>query len=221
MKKYIFILLGCVLAFPLIAQGRKYSTFYQQRVTLFEALPITADDIVFIGNSIINGCEWSELFDNKRIKNRGISGDVCLGVYDRLMPVLKGKPSKIFILIGTNDLSKGVSSDTIVYRIGMIVGKIKEESPSTVIYLQSILPVNDCYGMFKDHTAHWKDVKLINDRLKQLTEKEGIRYIDLYSFFVEENSEKMNPAYTNDGLHLLGKGYLLWRDIIMPYVLEE
>ena len=28
----------------------------------------------------------------------------------------------------------------------------------------------------------------------------------------------MNPVYTNDGLHLLGKGYLLWRDIVKPYV---
>jgi lysophospholipase L1-like esterase len=26
----------------------------------------------------------------------------------------------------------------------------------------------------------------------------------------------MNPKYTNDGLHLLGDGYLLWAEIIKP-----
>lgn len=31
----------------------------------------------------------------------------------------------------------------------------------------------------------------------------------------------MNPVYTNDGLHLLGKGYLLWREIILPYLQEK
>lgn len=32
--------------------------------------------------------------------NRGISGDVAMGVYDRLDPILKGKPAKIFLLLG-------------------------------------------------------------------------------------------------------------------------
>lgn len=31
-------------------------------------------------------------------RNRGISGDICMGVYDRLDAVLKGKPAKIFLL---------------------------------------------------------------------------------------------------------------------------
>lgn len=28
----------------------------------------------------------------------------------------------------------------------------------------------------------------------------------------------MKPEYTNDGLHLLGKGYILWKEIISPYL---
>ena len=35
----------------------------------------------------------------------------------------------------------------------MIVRKIKQESPKTKLYLQSVLPVNDCYGMFNGHTS--------------------------------------------------------------------
>lgn len=58
------------------AQERKYSTFYYQRATLFEELPVTSKDIIFLGNSITNGGEWSELLNNKHVKNRGISGDI-------------------------------------------------------------------------------------------------------------------------------------------------
>jgi len=30
----------------------------------------------------------------------------------------------------------------------------------------------------------------------------------------------MNIQYTNDGLHLLGTAYVMWRDLIKPYVEE-
>ena len=93
---------------------------------MFEELPVTSSDIIFLGNSITNGAEWAELFKNKHVKNRGISGDICMGVYDRLDAILKGKPAKIFLLIGINDVSRGTPADTIVSRIEMIVRKINK-----------------------------------------------------------------------------------------------
>ena len=168
--KWIFILL-LLVSMAGNAQERKYSTFYYQRATLFEELPVTSKDIIFLGNSITNGAEWSELFSNKHVKNRGISGDICMGVYDRLDAVLKGKPAKIFLLIGINDVSRGTSADTIVGYIGMIAAKIKKDSPKTRLYLQSVLPVSDHYNMFKGHTAHWEEVAKINEGLIRLAEK--------------------------------------------------
>lgn len=221
MKRITLLALGLLFALPQFAQEAKYSTYYYQRATLFEQLPVTPEDIVFVGNSITDGCEWRELFQNPHVKNRGISGDICMGVYDRLDPIVKGQPAKIFLLIGTNDLSRGTSADTIVARIGKIVEKIKRESPKTKLYLQSVLPVNDCYGRFEGHTSRYQVVKQINDLLRPLAEREGAAYVDLYSRFVDGDTGKMNPDYTNDGLHLLGKGYLLWRDIVEPLVNEK
>ena len=96
MKNIALLLLGLFLALPQFAQERKYSTFYEQRVNFIRRLPVTSRDIIFLGNSITNGCEWGELFQNSHVKNRGISGDICMGVYDRLDPIIKGKPAKIF-----------------------------------------------------------------------------------------------------------------------------
>lgn len=221
MKKILFIMVTLLVSLTSSAQERKYSTFYEQRATLFEELPVTSKDIIFLGNSITNGGEWGELFNNKNVKNRGISGDICMGVYDRLGAILKGKPAKIFLLIGINDISRGTSADTIVYRIGMIVSKIRKESPKTKLYLQSVLPVTDHYKMFGGHTAHWQEIKEMNDGIKSLADKENLTYIDLYSSFVDEQTGKMNIDYTNDGLHLLGKGYMKWVEIVKPYITEK
>ena len=220
MVKCLFVcvmLMGCQV---LHAQEKKYSTYYYQKATLYEVLPIAPTDIVFVGNSITDGGEWSELFEDSRMKNRGISGDIAEGVYDRLEPILKGQPAKIFLLIGINDVARGTSADTIVARILKIAEKIDKDSPNTKLYIQSVLPVNDCYGLFKGHTSRGDVVLEINRLLKEKAVEKQFTYIDLHSHFRNEEDGKMNPEYSNDGLHLLGKGYLLWREILLPYINE-
>ena len=214
------LLLVSFLLFTLggFAQELKMSPFYYQRASLFEELPIGHKDIVFLGNSITNGCEWSELFKNPLIKNRGISGDVTMGVYNRLDPIVKGKPAKIFLLIGVNDISWGMSADSIAGTIAMIVEKIKSKSPSTKIYLQSVLPFDDDKGYYKKLIGRFPVAAQINEQLVQLAEKENLTFINLYPHFVDKNTGKLDAKYSNDGLHLLGNGYLLWRDLIKKYL---
>lgn len=216
--KYILITLFVVLFAQISdAQTQKYSTFYMQRSSLFNKLSITSKDIVFIGNSITNGAEWNELFPQKRVKNRGISGDTSEGVFDRLDAVVKGKPVKIFILIGVNDISREIKVETIVLNMKRIVEKIQKESPKTKIYIQSILPVNPDFEMFKGHMKP-ELIKEINQFYQNIAQEYKVNYIDLYSHFLEDGTDKMNKKYTNDGLHLLGEGYLLWREIVKPYL---
>lgn len=200
------------------SQANTYPTFYYQRASLFEALPVTSEDIIFLGNSITNGCEWAELFENPHVKNRGISGDITKGVYDRLAPILKGRPAKIFLLIGINDLARGMAPDSILANIRQIVTKIRTESPGTRLYIQSLLPVTDHYHLFEGHTSRGQLVPQINAGLQKVAATTGAVYIDLYASFVDPATGKMNTAYTNDGLHLLGKGYLKWRDLVRPYI---
>ena len=66
MKKIFFLVVILTLSLLCRAQERKYSTFYYQRATLFEELPVTSSDIIFLGNSITNGAEWAELLGNGR-----------------------------------------------------------------------------------------------------------------------------------------------------------
>lgn len=201
-----------------VSQENKFGTYYNQRLSLFEKLPDTKNEIIFLGNSITDGGEWCELLGNPNVKNRGISGDTTDGVLFRLNEVTRSKPSKVFLLIGINDLSRGVSKDSVFSNICSITKKIRNDSPKTKVYVQSILPVNDSFGLFKNHTNKTADVIWVNTQLKAWCDKEPVQYVDLYSHFKAPDSELLNPQLTNDGLHLKGEGYLLWVDLIKPYL---
>jgi len=217
MKRLFLIIIISNFILCVSAQNN-YSTFYYQRTSLFEKLPVDSNDIVFLGNSITNGAEWTELFQNINIKNRGISGDICQGVYDRLQCITDEKPSKIFLLIGINDMARGTSIDSIANAMLKIIEKIQTETPHTKIYLQSVLPVNESFGMFQGHTKQKANIKPLNEKLEKLARTKKVTFIDLYSHFIVPNTQLMDPKYTNDGLHLLGEGYMKWVEIVKPCI---
>jgi hexosaminidase len=194
-----------------------FSTYYQQRVSHFKLLPVNQNDIVFIGNSITDGAEWSELFNDITIKNRGISGDISAGILHRLDDIVKQKPGKIFLLIGVNDLARGISADSILKNIFLAADWIKKESRSTQLFIQSILPVSDMFKKFSGHTNKTDSILKVNNRLKKESENYSYTFIDLYPFFCNKQG-RMDKKYSNDGLHLLGEGYLLWKHLVLPYV---
>lgn len=197
----------------------KYNELYYQRASLFDKLPVHEDDIVFVGNSLTQICEWDELFDNPRIKNRGIIGDVVQGVRDRIDCVVNGHPRKIFLLCGTNDVSHNLTADSISTALGALIDYIRTSSPQSKLYVQSLLPVNDTFGRYKAMNGKNPVIRDINRKLSSMADEKGFTWIDAYSIFVDADGN-LDRRYTNDGLHVMGDGYLHWRDLLLPYVNE-
>jgi lysophospholipase L1-like esterase len=217
--KFIFFFLFVASHFfTMTAHGQVAfkSTYYEQRRTLFEQLPNTKNEIIFLGNSITDGSEWAELFQNKRIKNRGISGDVTEGVLYRLSEVTESKPAQVFLLIGINDLARHIQKDTVFASICRIATTIREQSPKTRVFVQSILPVNPTFDKFTGHCSKTEEVKWINRKLEDFCAQSGFQFVDLFPHFIGQNNDFLNPEFTNDGLHLTGEGYLKWAEIIKP-----
>lgn len=194
-----------------------FSTYYQQRVSHFRTLPKTKSDIIFLGNSITDGAEWDELFGNDHIKNRGISGDITAGVINRLDEVTERKPAMIFLLIGVNDLSHNVSPDSVVKNIMLIADYVRQETPGTKLFIQSILPVNAIYRKFPTHTDKSEQIAQVNSSLKENATAHDYTYINIHDAFCDAD-DKMDAQLTNDGLHLKGAGYMLWKHLIYSYV---
>ena len=218
MKKYLLILLAA-LSLNAAAQYRTANTdvYYTRRATLFDLLPVKHSDIIMLGNSLTDGAEWNELLDNKHVKNRGIVGDILQGFVERLEPILKGQPKKLFIMGGVNDISHAVSGDSIARATEKLIVMVKKRSPRTKVYLQSMLPFNNDVRLWKNLKDREQVVVEGNAALEKVARRQGVTWINLYPLFVDAEG-KLRRELTNDGLHLLGQGYIIWRDAIKPYV---
>lgn len=217
--KRILVLLMAVATLSCMAQKKPVNpdVYYARRATLFDLLPVYSSDIIMLGNSLTDGAEWNELFDNCHVKNRGIVGDIIPGFFERLEPILKGQPRKIFIMGGVNDISHGVSADSIVSAMTQVVTTIQARCPKTEIYVQSMLPFNNDVRLWKLLKGREQVVVDGNKGLECMCQRLGVTFINLYPLFVGEDG-KMKPEYTNDGLHLMGGAYLIWRDALLPYI---
>lgn len=174
-------------------------------VSSFEAFPLVPDDIVFLGDSITEGGPWEELFPDLRVRNRGIGGDTSDGVLARLEQITRATPAKVFLLIGTNDLQRGASEAEIVADITEILDRLKQETPDTEVYLQSVLPRAPSYRAA---------VEALNARLAEVALERGSAWVDLYPAFLDPETGGIRAELSNDELHLLGPGYALWREQI-------
>lgn len=206
--------LALISAAPLLADE-----YWEQRTSLFELLPIHEDDIVFLGNSITDGGEFAELFNMPNIKNRGIRSDVITGVEKRLSQVTAGHPKKIFLLIGINDVSHGHSVAELTRRYEQLVKRIRQESPETELYLQSVMPINNTYGRYKNLVGKEGTIKAFNKEIARIAGEQGAEFVDLWDVLTDSKLN-MKREYTNDGLHLNGRGYKVWTDYLRQLVKE-
>ena len=190
---------------------------FHDKILQFKMFPINGNDIVFLGDSITEGTQWSELLGMDNAVNRGISGDTTYGVLERLGEVTESAPAKVFILIGVNDLSRNIPDDGVIRNYRKIIYKIQEESPGTEIYIQTLLPVNGTFTRFKNHYDKTSNILYINEALRNLANQKNINLIDLYPRFLDDMG-RLDIKYTNDGLHLTPKGYIHWANLLKAYL---
>lgn len=191
---------------------RLYTNHYYKRFLQFMDEPaITDKDIVMLGNSLTeNGGDWAARLGNKNVRNRGIIGDEVMGIYDRLHQILPGHPSKLFLLIGVNDISHDLTSDSIIGMIRLTIDRIQKEAPDTKLYLQSLLPINESFGRYKTMIGKTPMIPETNQKLEALAKEKGITYINLFPLFTEKGTNVLRPDLTTDGLHLEEEGYKIW-----------
>jgi lysophospholipase L1-like esterase len=192
------------------------------KVGQFKTYANAKSDIVFLGNSITAGVDWYELLGLPTARNRGISGDITFGVLERLQEVTEGKPAKVFILIGINDIQRNIPDSVIVNNYRRMIQRIKTESPATKIYFQTLLPVNNEFTQFKNHYNKDEHILFVNSELKKIGLQEKITVIDLHDQFLNDQN-KLDKKYTIDGLHLNAEGYKVWAGILKKggYLKEE
>jgi lysophospholipase L1-like esterase len=133
-------------------------------------------------------------------------------------------PSKVFILIGTNDIAEKKSEQHIIGNIWEIITRIRENCPETKIYLESIYPVySERNKKIKRHYLRARNnekICSINEKLRLMADEKGITYIDVFSHLVNEEGN-IHLDYTVEGLHLTIRGYQKVAEVLMPYVMGD
>ena len=186
--------------------------FRNHRYDAFKTLPVTSEHVVFVGNSITNMHEWWEAFGNPNVVNRGVSGAVTDEALENIEAIAAGKPKKVFIMMGTNDLGTvGINTTAhVAQNVTLMVERFQAVSPGTELYVQSILPSNKRDMVLQQAT---------NAALEALCVEKGITYIDLWDDLlgVATNSDRLSY----DNLHLTAAAYKIWCDKVAPYVMDN
>ena len=161
---------------------------HASRIAKFEAEPVVTGRVIFLGNSITQGGDWAKLTGDSTVINRGIGADITFGLRSRLADVTKRRPSKLFVLIGINDISKDIPDAVIAAQYRALVDSVKRQSPETKIFVQSILPLNPTVRNFPQHYDKQEHVVSVNRLLRQMASETGVTYIDLWPMFVDRRT---------------------------------
>lgn len=212
MKKLFFLL----VLLPLVALADV--PFRTHRYESFKALETNPQSIVFAGNSITNMHEWWEAFgSHPEIVNRGNSGGYTQEIIDNLESYLTGRPAKLFLMIGTNDLGTAGKNSVnyVAGNIRAIAKRVVKESPTTKLYIECILPSNN--GIRNNALT-----QQVNDSLKGICKEfPTVEYVDLWNtLYPMGNMDGTLGKKTNsyDNLHPNAWGYSQWCHQIAPLV---
>ncbi len=221
LRTLLILAVICFCLFGMAACNKSVSTEYdvikQTKRDNFNLLNETAmhGQTVLIGDSIIELFPEEIYYGSPTVAyNRGISGDTSDKMLERLEEnALSIRPSEILILVGTNDLSRGIDADVIVGNIASAVDKCIAGSVGKIT-VSSLLPVNRSVNSQMVGSRKNADIIAINEKLSRLCEEKHVIYADMFSVLTDTDGN-FNAEYTYDGLHPNAKGYAVMASVLL------
>ena len=197
-----------------------------------ENMSVPKGGIVFVGSSLMEMFpieQWVSEMPEPRplVYNRGVGGYTTKD----LLPILdicvwEPEPKKVFINIGTNDLSDPMDSVTeLMKRYDQILTQIEDHLPGVPIYLMAYYPVNP-EAAPDDQVREWLKIRTnekideANREVRKMAEKHGQRYIDLNAPLKDEQG-RLKKEYTIEGVHINHPGYRAIFDELMRCAMEN
>ncbi|MFB2971915.1 GDSL-type esterase/lipase family protein [Aerosakkonema sp. BLCC-F183] len=204
--------------------GQRHRLSYQKWVSILaQEAKVVADKPpqhlnILAGDSLSLWFPPDLLPPGKSWLNQGISGEVSAGLLRRLDLFDRTHPETIFVMIGINDLIRGVSDKDILWSYRLIVRRLRRVHPQAQIVVQSILPHGG-----EESTWEGRDrllaipadrIRSLNQELERIAQEENTKYFDLYPLFTDDRGN-LRLELTTDGLHLSRQGYLVWRSALI------
>lgn len=182
------------------------------------------DDALFIGDSRTVG-----LHDYSGWDNATYYASIGLTVYDLFTkPIVEEngttitieqaltehKFGKIYLMIGINEMGTG-TIDSFMETYQNAVTRLQELQPDAILFVEGIMYVkkekSDTDPIFNN-----PNIQARNDRIAALADNKKIFYIDVNEVVTDETGN-LNPEYTYDEVHLLGRYYSVWTDFLLAH----
>lgn len=184
--------------------------------------------ILFTGSSLMEMFPVAEIAASegisKIIYNRGIGGTTTDDFLREIDTVLLDlAPSKVFLNIGTNDMTDRIYKDKwkehLMSNYERILQAAKEKIPEAEIFCMAYYPANhhvcdtpSAKAMLKERTV--ENIAECNAGVRRLALQYGYRYIDCNEGLADENGEQ-KAEFSIDGVHMYADAYeIVFRNLV-------
>ena len=175
------------------------------------------DDALFIGDSRVTGVELYSGWDNLTYYAEG--GMTVYSMFQSKTAQVDGQTltieealrkrsfGKIYLEIGINEMGTG-TVDSFMEAYEAAVDHLRELQPDAILYVCGIMYVEQSKSE-SDPIFNNPAIQERNDRIAALADGENIFYLDINEVVTDETGN-LNPDYTWDEVHLLGKYDVIW-----------
>ncbi|MDO4459511.1 MAG: GDSL-type esterase/lipase family protein [Clostridia bacterium] len=207
---------------------------WKQKVRSFSDLNKFAQKgkIVLTGSSLCEQFPVNEMLMSLGSKavvyNRGIGGDIISGLKKRMNEsIFDLEPAKLFINIGTNDISaENYSREKLFEEYRDVLEEVKAKLPECRIYILAYYPVNRNLSWFTDADRERvnngfrartnEELITVNSMLRDMAKELDCEFIDVFTCLLDETGN-MKEEYCKDGMHIYPEGYMEVLKVLMPY----
>ncbi len=168
---------------------------------------------VFYGSSSIR--LWDTLAEDLQsahLVNRGFGGSTlkaCVHFFERLLLPLE--PIALLLYAGDNDLGDGEAPDVVSQSFSAFQVKLEQHFPGIPFAFLSIKPSPARFGIVEQ-------IESTNELIEAAIAQSGHgEFINVFSPMLSNDGRPLMDLFTEDGLHLSHKGYLVWAETLVPY----
>jgi lysophospholipase L1-like esterase len=188
---------------------------------------VALGDSYTIGTSVSTAESWpTQLVERvpqlRLAANLGVNGystdDL---IVDELPQLPRLEPQFVTLLIGVNDVVRGVPEQRYAANLVMILDELRGQLPADRILCvatpnYTVTPQGAGFGSPEQQRA---EIVRFNRRMGEVCEDRGIRFVPEI-FAISEAAATDRSLVAGDGLHPSGSQYALWVDAIQPAVEE-
>ncbi len=188
--------------------------------------------ILFTGSSLMEQFPINEILQNHGmntvIYNRGIGGYTIPEMLESMEEqIFELEPSKIFINIGTNDISRPEETkEQLISDYRKVLTQIKDRLPQAKVYMMAYYPVNVQVAARQPWPDADKAAKLRLERLdesnkavSELAQEFGYSFIDVNKGLTGDDGQT-KEEYSIDGIHMWSDAYEVVFENMKEYITE-